>query len=67
VTVTYRRSEKPPARAVGVRLDEEDLRPPQDESEPLASAASVLPVVAVSGIVAPSGSLALRANARTAR
>lgn len=39
VTVTYRSSEGPPARAVGVRLDEEDLRPPQDESEPRPRAA----------------------------
>jgi hypothetical protein len=67
VTVTSRSSEKPPARAVGVRLDEQDLRPPQDDGEPLPRAASVLPLVAVSGIVALSGSLALRATAGTAR
>jgi hypothetical protein len=66
VTVTYRSSDGPPARAVGVRLDEEDLRPPQGDSEPLPRAASVLPLVALSGIVALSGSLALRAAARTA-
>jgi hypothetical protein len=67
VTVTYRSSEGPPARAVGVRVDEEGLRPPQDEDEQLPRAASVLPLVALSGIVALSGSLALRAAARTAR
>jgi hypothetical protein len=60
VTVTYKDPGGARTYAVGVRLEEEALQPPREESDPLPRTASALPLLAILGVAALVGSVALR-------